>query len=188
VKSVKSVVAIPEFRFNEAVGISDTAERAAFLERACGGNAGWRQKMEALLASHDELEDRNGFLCGGSAGRARAAGAAEDQAGQQIGRYKLLQPIGGGGWGVAKATSDLQLTEKTLFTRFEMFVGTPACMSPEQAEFSAQGVDTRTDIYAGLRREPAAAIAEQNRKALLAGRISGRRTDRLPSGMVAARP
>ena len=51
-------------------------------------------------------------------------------------------------FGVAKATTDLQLTDKTLFTRFEMFVGTPAYMSPEQAEFSAQGVDTRTDIYA----------------------------------------
>ena len=51
-------------------------------------------------------------------------------------------------FGVAKATADVALTDKTLFTRFEMFVGTPAYMSPEQAEFSAQGVDTRTDIYA----------------------------------------
>jgi eukaryotic-like serine/threonine-protein kinase len=51
-------------------------------------------------------------------------------------------------FGVAKATADVRLTDKTLFTRFEMFVGTPAYMSPEQAEFSAQGVDTRTDIYA----------------------------------------
>ena len=51
-------------------------------------------------------------------------------------------------FGVAKATADVRLTDKTLFTRFEMFVGTPAYMSPEQAEFSAQGVDTRADIYA----------------------------------------
>ena len=51
-------------------------------------------------------------------------------------------------FGVAKATTDIQLTDKTLFTRFEMFVGTPAYMSPEQADFNVQGVDTRTDIYA----------------------------------------
>jgi WD40 repeat protein len=50
-------------------------------------------------------------------------------------------------FGIAKATADVQLTNKTLFTRFDMFIGTPAYMSPEQAEFNAQDVDTRTDIY-----------------------------------------
>ena len=29
-----------------------------------------------------------------------------------------------------------------------MFIGTPAYMSPEQAEFNASDIDTRTDIYA----------------------------------------
>ncbi len=50
-------------------------------------------------------------------------------------------------FGIAKATTDLELTNKTLFTRFDMFIGTPAYMSPEQAEFNAHDVDTRTDIY-----------------------------------------
>jgi WD40 repeat protein/serine/threonine protein kinase len=49
-------------------------------------------------------------------------------------------------FGIAKATQQ-RLTDKTLFTAFEQFIGTPAYMSPEQAEMNAQGVDTRSDIY-----------------------------------------
>src|ERR1700757_4006951 len=50
-------------------------------------------------------------------------------------------------FGVAKATTDQRLTDKTVFTAFEMLVGTPAYMSPEQATLSSVDVDTRTDIY-----------------------------------------
>jgi serine/threonine protein kinase len=50
-------------------------------------------------------------------------------------------------FGIAKATSHQPLTDKTLFTSFEQFIGTPAYMSPEQAEVSGVDVDTRSDIY-----------------------------------------
>ena len=50
-------------------------------------------------------------------------------------------------FGIAKATTDQPLTDKTLFTAFEQFIGTPAYMSPEQAKLSDLDVDTRTDLY-----------------------------------------
>jgi eukaryotic-like serine/threonine-protein kinase len=49
-------------------------------------------------------------------------------------------------FGIAKATQQ-PLTDKTLFTAFDQFIGTPAYMSPEQAEMNASGIDMRSDIY-----------------------------------------
>jgi serine/threonine protein kinase/Tol biopolymer transport system component len=49
-------------------------------------------------------------------------------------------------FGIAKATNQ-RLTEKTLFTRYAHIIGTPAYMSPEQAELSDLDIDTRSDIY-----------------------------------------
>ena len=51
-------------------------------------------------------------------------------------------------FGIAKATTDQRLTDKTIFTAFEQFIGTPAYMSPEQAMMTSLDIDTRTDIYA----------------------------------------
>lgn len=49
-------------------------------------------------------------------------------------------------FGIAKATS-AELTTKTLFTEHRQMIGTPAYMSPEQAEMSGLDIDTRSDIY-----------------------------------------
>jgi tRNA A-37 threonylcarbamoyl transferase component Bud32/tetratricopeptide (TPR) repeat protein len=51
-------------------------------------------------------------------------------------------------FGIAKATSGQQLTDKTIYTAFEQFIGTPAYMSPEQAVLTSLDIDTRSDIYA----------------------------------------
>lgn len=50
-------------------------------------------------------------------------------------------------FGIAKATTGERLTDKTVLTAFHQFVGTPAYMSPEQAELTSVDIDTRSDIY-----------------------------------------
>ncbi|RYD26160.1 MAG: serine/threonine protein kinase, partial [Verrucomicrobiaceae bacterium] len=49
-------------------------------------------------------------------------------------------------FGIAKAKETI-LTDKTLLTAYWQILGTPAYMSPEQAEMTGTDVDTRSDIY-----------------------------------------
>src|SRR4051794_40946921 len=82
------------------------AERAAWLERACGADADLRQRVELMLAAHDtpqSLLDRlaPAELPGVATGAFDAAGAecpsppATELAGTVIaGRYKLLEALG----------------------------------------------------------------------------------------------
>jgi serine/threonine protein kinase len=49
-------------------------------------------------------------------------------------------------FGIAKATEG-RLTDLTVYTEIRQFIGTPAYMSPEQAEMSGLDIDTRSDIY-----------------------------------------
>jgi serine/threonine protein kinase/WD40 repeat protein len=49
-------------------------------------------------------------------------------------------------FGIAKATQG-RLTDMTLVTAFDQFIGTPAYVSPEQAVLTSLDIDTRSDIY-----------------------------------------
>jgi serine/threonine protein kinase len=49
-------------------------------------------------------------------------------------------------FGIAKATEG-GFTDGTVYTQLHQLIGSPAYMSPEQAEMSGLDVDTRSDIY-----------------------------------------
>src|SRR5262245_36524755 len=85
--------------FNAALELR-TAERAAFLDQACAGDAALRRRVEALLRAHNQAE---GFLEAPPAGFSFERPdniPLTEKPGDKIGRYKLLQQIGEGGCGV----------------------------------------------------------------------------------------
>src|ERR1035441_1931492 len=74
-------------------------QRAAFLERACAGDAAFRERVEALLRAHETARAFMEYPALGPMPKS-ADFTLDDQSGERIGRYNLLQPIGEGGCGV----------------------------------------------------------------------------------------
>src|SRR5688572_2218865 len=82
--------------FIEALERADSAERAVFLDTACGGDAALRQRVERLLQRHEQTGDFLEDL----AVITREDRPIREGPGTVIGPYKLLEQIGEGGFGV----------------------------------------------------------------------------------------
>ena len=92
----------PRQIFSEALEKQTPEERRRYLDEACAGNVDLRGRLEILLQAHEQAGD---FL------EAPALGGDEtldmsplcEGPGTIIGRYKLLEKIGVGGFGVVWA-------------------------------------------------------------------------------------
>src|SRR5580698_7669267 len=85
--------------FTEALQLP-AHERAAYLERACGGDVELRHAVEALLQEYDQVGDFLEKSPNAPGAKANAETAGAGKPGEHIGGYKLLQQIGEGGCGV----------------------------------------------------------------------------------------
>jgi serine/threonine protein kinase/tetratricopeptide (TPR) repeat protein len=85
--------------FDAALAIADPVQRTAYLDRACGDDAGLREQVEGLLEMQGRLGSFLEFPAGGLP-YATFARPLREGPGTIIGPYKLLQQIGEGGMGV----------------------------------------------------------------------------------------
>ncbi|MEK7406979.1 MAG: protein kinase [Acidobacteriota bacterium] len=92
----------------------EPARRTAFLDEACAGDRLLRQEVEALLVHDDQapeflevpaLEMAASVL----AGQEPQAAAEQLPAGLQIGPYRIVAPVGGGGMGEVDRATDTRL-------------------------------------------------------------------------------
>lgn len=86
--------------FSNAVEIADPTERETYLVRACEGDLKLRQEIDSLLGAHVKAAEFLQHPAPGATQRTASIPALSETSGTRIGRYKLLEQIGEGGFGV----------------------------------------------------------------------------------------
>ncbi len=83
----------------EAAMAAPAADRPAILDRECGGDAELRREVESLLDARTQAFVRTAGAARSLADAAGGPAPLTERHGDMVGRYKLLEPLGEGGFG-----------------------------------------------------------------------------------------
>src|SRR5262245_57265890 len=111
-----------EALYNDALSVS-AAERAAFLDRACGDDASLRTELESLLACEQEAQtylDKPAFE---DMARSMASNEKSVLADRMLGRYHLLSLVGRGGMGEVYCAVDTRLNRLVAVKILHAYLG-----------------------------------------------------------------
>ena len=127
-------------------------KRAAFLDAVWESDPALRQRLEALLATHDQPET----LLATQAGDARPtikldlAEAPDEAVGQTLGRYKLLERVGEGGCGMVYVAEQKEpVRRKVALKVIKLGMDTKQVVARFEAERQALAMMDHTTAFSG---------------------------------------
>ncbi len=103
------------------------AKRAAWLDAECEGDAALRQRLDDLLAAHEQPETLRAIQPNAARPTIKLdlADAPDEAVGQTLGRYKLLERVGEGGCGVVYMAEQEEPVRRRVALKSSSWAWTP---------------------------------------------------------------
>jgi hypothetical protein len=126
--------------FGQALGLTDAA-RANYLSQTCAGDTALRQRLDALLAAHEAAASDSFLPLPDTDGAAIGTSQVQEGPGARIGRYKLIEQIGHGGFGIVFLAEQEQPVRRRVALKIIKLGMDAAGRGPVRGRAAGAGVD-----------------------------------------------